>query len=120
MTFEIFPYAESDLPDGFKYPAEYLEFISKHQENLYPWWFISSESEIGKICLSTMKSQPKILVPFAKTDLYDDIACFDGSNNFGNPSIIMVCSTPERSYGFTNFNEWLVQAKLESSEVAST
>ena len=51
MKVESFtPYSSDILPQGFKYPSEYLA-LSKDTSSLstipnFRWWFISSENEV--------------------------------------------------------------------------
>ncbi|WP_266172003.1 hypothetical protein [Dyella subtropica] len=104
------------LPDGFAYPAEYLEFASAPRTPLYPWWLIDAESEAGRLMHRITVGSSKALVPFAKTDLYDDIACFDAETNTQNPKVVMICSTPGRSYGFRDFATWRSHAERDASE----
>jgi hypothetical protein len=104
------------LPDGFSYPVEYLEFVSSQQTPLYPWWLIDAESKAGRLMHSITVGSGKPLVPFAKTDLHDDIACFEAEADIPNPKIVMICSTPDRSYGFRDFASWRSHAEKEAAD----
>ncbi len=60
MKVESFtPYSSDILPQGFKYPSEYLA-LSKDTSSLstipnFRWWFISSENEGGKLSYKMRK-----------------------------------------------------------------
>ena len=111
MGFKV--YDESQLPEGFIYPPEFLRIVASLAfDTLYPWWFIDAPSEPGRLMLSFVAERG--LVPFAKTDLYDDIACFDGSDGSGDPKIEIICSTPEVTYSYPSFSEWLAMAKSDA------
>lgn len=111
MGFTV--YEKSQLPAGFIYPPEFLSIAASVAfDVLYPWWFVDAPSASGKLMHRFVSERG--LVPFAKTDLYDDIACFDGSDCSGNPKIKMICSTPERNYSYPSFSERLVAAKSDA------
>jgi hypothetical protein len=114
MTLAVFP-AEL-LPATFSYPPEFVALASRASLNLYPWWMVDANSEAGRLFHRITLGAGELLVPFAKTDLYDDIACFNAAVPSLDPEIVMVCSTPERAYGFTNFAAWHVQALKDVSE----
>jgi hypothetical protein len=59
------------------------------------------------------------LVPFAKTDLYDDIACFDAAAPSLSPGVVVLCSTPDSSYGFPDFTAWRLQAEADAAILRS-
>jgi hypothetical protein len=108
-------YKPSDLPSGFRYPQSYLSLLGEQRDHdLYPWWLIDASSRAGTVMLSILRETGR-LVPFAKSDVDDDIACFDGSDTSGQPKIEMFCSTPDRSYGFANFATWLEQARRDAT-----
>jgi hypothetical protein len=117
MTFSVFP-AEL-LPATFSYPPEFLALASGPALDLYPWWIVDAKSEAGQLMHRITLGAGKPLVPFAKTDLYDDIACFNAAVPSPNPEVIMVCSTPERAYGFSDFAAWHVQALKDVSQFSA-
>lgn len=107
------------LPSTFSYPPEFLALASRSTSHLYPWWLIDANSDAGRLMHKTILGAGKPLVPFAKTDLYDDIACFNAFGPSSNPEVVMVCSTPERAYGFADFSAWYAQAVKDSSDLSS-
>jgi hypothetical protein len=109
------PYASKLLPTGFRYPSAYLEFAeSAAPDALYPWWFIDADSKAGELSWAVSQRSKRSLIPFAKTDEHDDIACFDGDDTSGNPRILMRTSTPDRSYHFESFTHWLRKAQQDA------
>ena len=114
------------LPEGFKYPSAYLEYIAGHeQDELYPWRFLAeSPSEISFLIQLLQKAYPdKRLIPFAQYEdsANGDIACFDGNDCSGEPRIYfhVFCYQGEmppwdKRYHLSSFSEWLVEAKEEA------
>ncbi|WP_220814545.1 SMI1/KNR4 family protein [Pseudomonas paralcaligenes] len=109
-------YNQTELPNEFKYPEKYLTEASSCI-NLYPWVFIDTESDVGKLLYNLGMSEGKKLIPFSSLENGDgDVACFDGSDTSGNPEIIMlVLDGSERAYSFKDFDEWFEMAKNNSS-----
>ena len=134
MSFEIYhplhvyhPPAAS-LPPGFKYPKTYMDYVN--QENipdLEPWWFMCHSEDTGYYdrWLDILKKQypTRQLVPFAKCDLNDDVACFEPSDNPDLPAIYYIeaffdAGFEERGYCET-FEEWLEITIEEAQEYQS-
>ena len=109
-SINVFP--SDKLPEGFKYPEEYLIALEKERE-LYPWIFIDAMGEVGQLLYTIGMSDEKKLISFASLENGDgDAACFDGRDHSGNPRIIMlILDGSERKYGFENFSDWLEKAK---------
>jgi hypothetical protein len=114
-------YPEEILPNGFKYPARFVEMV-KHKvlPDIYPWWFVDANSETGKGFYSRRKRDGRNLVPFAKVDAdLNDIACFDGDDVSGNPAVLMlVLDESGRSYSFPDFDAWLSAAEAYAKGLA--
>ncbi|MCF5591461.1 hypothetical protein, partial [Pseudomonas syringae] len=77
------------LPDGFKFPAEYLNVVLADELiDIEPWRFLSKDMATSLFYYSSMllKFSEAALVPFAiiqdESGLYNDgwvvLACFDG------------------------------------------
>ncbi|WP_053980221.1 hypothetical protein [Marinagarivorans algicola] len=83
-------YFSGMLSVEFQYPESFIKAVNDGVD-VYPWWFIYKNQEFADLCYSTInKKMPKgvLVVPFAKNDDSDGIACFDGrSVNIGNPKI---------------------------------
>jgi hypothetical protein len=116
MPFSVYPLGI--LPAGFTYPAVFLEIAASLATNsFYPWWFVDADSEAGRLFWKTRNSDGRNLIPFAKTDELDDIACFDGDDVSGDPRVLMITSTHDRCYSFSSFSEWLRIAQRDSVEI---
>ncbi|MGC1019607.1 SMI1/KNR4 family protein [Pantoea agglomerans] len=118
----MYLYAKTDLPDDFKYPDAYIDIISLEViPDLEPWSFICEFKESASFWMSEMKKQypTRKLVPFAKLNYSDDIACFDGEDISGDPKVYYVhafASAGWEDRGYTDsFAEWLKMARLESA-----
>ncbi|MGK9468446.1 SMI1/KNR4 family protein [Pantoea agglomerans] len=118
----MYLYAKTDLPDDFKYPDAYIDIMSLEViPDLEPWSFICEFKESASFWMSEMKKQypTRKLVPFAKLNYSDDIACFDGEDLSGDPKVYYVhafASAGWEDRGYTDsFAEWLKMARLESA-----
>lgn len=118
----MYLYAKTDLPDDFKYPDAYIDIMSLEViPDLEPWSFICEFKESASFWMSEMKKQypTRKLVPFAKLNYSDDIACFDGEDISGDPIVYYVhafASAGWEDRGYTDsFAEWLKMARLESA-----
>ncbi|MGC0876963.1 SMI1/KNR4 family protein [Pantoea agglomerans] len=118
----MYLYAKTDLPDDFKYPDAYIDIMSLEViPDLEPWSFICEFKESASFWMSEMKKQypTRKLVPFAKLNYSDDIACFDGEDISGDPKVYYVhafASAGWEDRGYTeSFAEWLKMARLESA-----
>lgn len=113
------------LPPGFKFPKAYLEYVNQNEiANLYPWFFMCHIQRLGSYdkWVEILKEQypDRQLVPFAKWEETDDVACFEPSGNPDLPGIhyIHTFTDPgyeERGYCAT-FEEWLAAALEEALE----
>ncbi|MGG7675483.1 hypothetical protein [Pseudomonas sp. WC2] len=67
-----------DLPD-YPYPANFIKFASIEPEtDIEPWWLlVFNEGTISNWYKTLKRLYPKrTLIPFAKFNANDDIACF--------------------------------------------
>lgn len=113
-------YPVDKLPSGFRYPDE-LIYIAETGDcpDLSPWWFVDASSKAGALFYATRQSDGRNLIPFAKVDDFrDDIACFDGDDTNGNPVVLMLTpdESPESSYSFASFRDWLAAAKVDAEK----
>ncbi|MDF7783976.1 SMI1/KNR4 family protein [Pantoea stewartii] len=118
----VYLYTKDELPDDFRYPASYAEIMSMDIiPDIESWSFICESQESSSFWMNELKERypTRKLVPFAKLNYSDDIACFDVTNTTGDPRVYYVhaFSSPgweNRGY-VDSFNEWLKMASLESS-----
>lgn len=69
---------ESDeLPAGFTYPAQFTRVVGLRLENIEPWYLL--EGQALRRTLSGLRTRypSRQLVPFARRQDNDDIACWD-------------------------------------------
>lgn len=114
MPFDLYP--PEKLPPLFRYPDQFVQTAATMAPNhFYPWWFIQASTTAGQLSFELRQSDGRNLIPFAKTDEFDDIACFDGDDPSGNPRILIKSSTPDRVYGYSDFKEWLMVATRDAA-----
>jgi hypothetical protein len=106
---------EIDLT-AFQYPEEYLNFLKKPMsKDFEPWTMLAHyESRVDSWRKILSEQYPTYsLIPFAKYDANDDVACFDLQR--GDIAIINSFSTIDSSChgSFKNFEEWLKVAQDE-------
>lgn len=112
-------YSVDKIPDGFSYPEEYLKIARDGSElNIYPWWFIDANSDMGDLSYSIRSIDGRNLIPFAKVDDgRNNLACFDGDDCSGNPKVHMLIIDGDiESYSFRDFSDWLNSAISDAKE----
>jgi hypothetical protein len=74
------------LPQWFKYPDEFIKIVDLGIVNLKPWYIMEGDTLVQKT-IGINQRFPKLeLVPFAKRDDNDDVACWSKNN----PSQVVV------------------------------
>lgn len=111
------PYPQEMLPNGFQYPASYLELskdtsvIKWDSEYMFPWWFDDCQEDLAEIMniyqeLTALNN----LIPFARNG--DWAACFNANDTSGNPQVIVVdLGSPKYISYCKDFDEWLKTAE---------
>ncbi len=119
----VYLYKKDDLPKGFNYPESYIEIMSLDViPDIEPWFFICEFQESSSFWMNEVKEKypTRKLVPFAKIDHSDDIACFDGTDISGDPKVYYVHAFADAGWedrGYTdNFDKWLKTVYIESAE----
>jgi hypothetical protein len=119
--------SNEDLPEGFRYPAAFLQMMSQPELPDYgPWWFFAAQPrEMQEWFEMARVDYPShLLIPFAKYDTYEDVACFDGTDHSGDPSIYIAhfeaeSPDPEAVPHFTklpNFGAWIEEATRDAEQ----
>ena len=119
MKQKIFkPYPTELLPDGFVYPACYLQLAkctkTVHSDEYFQWWFEDAFNEGSKLSyrLRNDHIEELNLVPFAQNG--DWLANFDGDDKSGDPKVIVIDLSDLPFHMIcANFDDWL--AKVEQS-----
>ena len=114
------------LPPGFQYPQTYLRIVTAEDlPDLDPIWFLAENEILALFWQRTLKQQfpTRLLVPFAKYDTSDDVACFNGANVSGNPEVLMIhayCAPGWELRGTSpDFEAWLARAEDLAHEYAA-
>lgn len=120
------------LPNGFKFPVDYLDVVLADDfVDIEPWRLLSKDMATSLYYYGAMllKFPGAALVPFAiindESGLYNDgwvvLACFDGDGKGGSSCVrIYDYSNPKSSpwdnLAYSSFSEWFSAAKEESSQ----
>ena len=117
----------SALPPGFKFPKAYLDYVSQDEvPDMEPWYLMCLLTDTiytgyydGWLDIVKKQYPDRQLVPFAKWDLDDDIACFELSEDPELPSIHFIHSFTKPGYeergSCATFEEWLEVALGEAA-----
>lgn len=68
------------LPQGFTYPRQFLRIIEQEIQDLTPWHILSGE-RLRMRREGLQERYPRNLVPFARRQDNDDVACWEGTDN---------------------------------------
>ncbi|MEZ6048617.1 MAG: hypothetical protein R3C11_24180 [Planctomycetaceae bacterium] len=71
----------SELPEGFAYPPEYLLFVGQRIVLMGPCGLINGDEIVSRYEGLKKRYPDRILVPFARRYDCDDIACWEGTDN---------------------------------------
>jgi hypothetical protein len=99
-----------DLPEGFDYPAEFIRVVELGLTDLEPWWIFDGD-QLRRRTIGLRERYPeRQLVPFARRQDNDDVACWDLAQ--GDIAVIHDMASPgwEQRGRFPDFNAWLRQA----------
>jgi hypothetical protein len=96
----------ADLPAGFEYPAEFIRVVELGLTNLEPWWILQGDRLRERLLGLDSRFPDRNLVPFARRQDNDDVACWDVSR--GNVVVIhdFASSGWEQRAEFDDFNAW--------------
>lgn len=68
---------ESILPKGFEYPKTFLRAINLNLVDFDLWYLMDKEQMIYRYEGMKVRYPNRMLIPFARRDDNDDIACFE-------------------------------------------
>lgn len=92
-----------DLDFEFDYPIDYKNYLPYQRElDPTPWWLIGNTEGVFKIYfdfINIKNRSTKFLVPFAKSDEMNILACFDESNR------VWFCGIEDDDIANANWNE---------------
>lgn len=99
---------------NYNYPTEFVKTIQLDPAiDLEPWWFIAYEDGDVNYWYQTLKNlYPKReLIPYAKFNANDDIACFDGNDHSGEPKIFVIHAYASEGWElhrtYESYSDWL-------------
>lgn len=99
---------------NYNFPSTFIEFATTEPEpDIEPWWLLIYQE--GKINYwhNTLKNlyPNRTLVPFAKFNANDNIACFDGDDLSGNPKVLIIHAYASEGWELhgehPDFSAWL-------------
>jgi hypothetical protein len=68
---------EPDLPKGFTYPGAFLRVVNQGLIDLTPWYIIDKDQALKRLAGLKDRYPTRSLIPFARRDDNDDVACFE-------------------------------------------
>lgn len=114
-----YTFPQDRLPAGFRYPQAYLDLVEQPERLAESsWWLIGKNPGFADFCLEVLQGMggSKILIPFAKDDESNDLACFDGADLGGSPRVyFLVAEASIKHVDWTkrysqSFEAWLTEA----------
>ncbi|PWI43386.1 hypothetical protein [Streptomyces sp. ICBB 8177] len=102
--------SSDDLPEGFSYPPEFVRVVELGLTALEPWWIFDGEPLRQRYRGLKDRYPQRSLVPFARREDNDDVACWD--LRVGDVVIVhdFAGSGWEQRGRFADFDSWLRQA----------
>lgn len=67
----------AELPEGFRYPHQFLRTVELGLVNLEPWWMLHGDELRTRHAGLRARYPARTIVPFARRQDNDDVACFD-------------------------------------------
>jgi hypothetical protein len=108
--------SQKDLPVGFAYPSEFLSAVNAGEVGPEPWWLFDGDLLKERMKGLLQRYPSRHLVPFAKREDNDDVACWDLDRR--NVVVIHDFASPgfEQRREFQDFDAWLAYAREVSEE----
>ncbi|WP_375431308.1 hypothetical protein [uncultured Friedmanniella sp.] len=102
----------TDLPEEFSYPPFFIRVVGLGLTNLEPWWIIEGDVLLMKYQGLRKRYPTRRLIPFARRQDNDDVACWDLELARGGVVIIHDFAEPgwERREEMVSFENWLRRA----------
>lgn len=100
-----------ELPDKFSYPPEFLRMVGRGLLYFEPWYVYEGEQLRTRYAGLRERYPTRNLVPFARRQDNDDVACFDLDRG-GVPVVVHDFATPgwEQRAHLQDFYAWLRMA----------
>lgn len=107
------------VPERFTYPPSFTRFAKGALPNLTPWRFLCAEEPEYFVNGLRKRYPSRRLVPFARRDDNDDVACFDAADTSGDPRVLFIHDFADPGWELRgtaeNFEHWLRVAVDESA-----
>jgi hypothetical protein len=100
----------NELPDGFIYPRPLVRMAELGLLDLEPWEIMEGMSLRARFAGMRQRYPQRTLVPFARRQDNDDVACFDLDRDKVTIIHDFASSGWEDRAEFTDFRAWLHQA----------
>lgn len=68
---------DEELPEGFNYPGALKRLVNRQLTQLEPWWVFDASVARERMKGLSQRYPDRQLIPFAKREDNDDVACFD-------------------------------------------
>lgn len=103
--------SEGEVPSGFTYPRQFKHILELGMTDLDPWYVIEGQSLRDTMKGLTERYPERRLVPFARRQDNDDVACWSVGTNDEVLIIHDFASAGwEQRDRFPSFYEWLRRA----------
>jgi len=101
-----------DLPDDFVYPPEFIRIVELGLTDLEPWKVLDGDHLRTRFRGLVERYPARVLVPFARRQDNDDVACWDPAAKPGQVVVVHDFADPgwENGAVFPGFYDWLRQA----------
>lgn len=102
------------LDNEFAYPEEYLKVIELNLCDFEYWYMFSEENALKRLNGLKKRYPERQLIPFARRDDSDDIACFEVGDSIKVQLIHDFASSGfEQKRTYRDFWEWFLEAVNE-------
>ncbi|WP_394201118.1 hypothetical protein [Marinagarivorans algicola] len=116
---------EGLLPSAFVFPHDFLNSL-REDGDIGLWWYIAKNKDFSDLCLETILEKlpsGRFLIPFAKSNEADVIACFDGNDCTANPRVFnykgeatLTDMDWDKSFKLSDFDKWVaIQRKIRDN-----
>ena len=116
----VYPAGDLLLP-RFTFPEAYSGLLcAKSLPDIPPWWWITDKPDVCRFWFEILKKQFPLrnLVPIAKVDDSDDLVCFDGNDETGEPRVLYIhaYTDPGRELRgeILSFSKFIIDARVYS------
>ena len=102
---------EDELPHGFAYPGAFRRAVARGLTHLEPWWVLRGDQLRSRIGGLRERFPDRKLVPFARREDNDDVACWEAG---GGEEVFVIHDYSSNGWEqrrvFPDFYAWLRQA----------